>query len=312
MNQAIQIPSDQGPNKHTDTQTQTNQISAFKNDRALFEALTTRPHIAWPTIILFLVAFPSYFISTWFAVNGELNTLVAIAINSVTAFWCFTVLHEAGHNSLSLNKRLNDTLGRLAAIPLTMMPILKSWRFMHSQHHRFANEPEDPDLYSHGGPKYLYPLRWFTLDYGLGAFYGPLEKNRPEAERKENKYGLIFLIAVIATAIISGYGLELLLYFYIPSRFAVMFLALAFDFLPHYPHDTEQRDDIYKATNNRVGWEWLLTPVLLYQNYHLVHHLYPLVPFYRYLKVWRALEQDHMSHEPNLLDIFNRPVTINK
>ena len=26
-----------------------------------------------------------------------------------------------------------------------------------------------------------------------------------------------------------------------------------------------------------------MSPVLLYQNYHLVHHLHPLVPFYQYV-----------------------------
>ena len=29
--------------------------------------------------------------------------------------------------------------------------------------------------------------------------------------------------------------------------------------------------------------EWLLTPLMLSQNYHLVHHLHPSVPFYRYV-----------------------------
>ena len=286
------------------------EISNASDDQALFEQLTTRPYIAWPTVILFFIAFPCYLISTYLAITGQLATLPAIALNSVLAFWCFTVMHDAGHNALSLNKSLNDGLGRLAAIPLTLMPILKSWRYLHSQHHRFANGPEDPDLYSHAGPKWLYPLRWMTLDYGIAAYYAPIEKDRPAAEQKETRQSLIFFLTIVALSIFTGYWLELLLFWYIPSRFAVLFLALAFDFLPHFPHEVTQKDSMYKATNNRIGLEWLLSPILLYQNYHLVHHLYPLVPFYRYIAVWKALEKTHLENDPNLLNIANQAIEV--
>ena len=46
--------------------------------------------------------------------------------------------------------------------------------------------------------------------------------------------------------------------------------------------------------------ERLLTPVLLYQNYHLVHHLHPLIPFYRYIAVWRRNESEYLSGDPEL------------
>jgi hypothetical protein len=42
----------------------------------------------------------------------------------------------------------------------------------------------------------------------------------------------------------------------------------------------------YMATTMRFGLEWLLTPLLVYQNYHLIHHLYPEIPFYRMHKAY--------------------------
>ncbi|MGB2401659.1 MAG: fatty acid desaturase [Porticoccaceae bacterium] len=54
----------------------------------------------------------------------------------------------------------------------------------------------------------------------------------------------------------------------------------------------------HQCTSNRVGMEWLLTPLSLSQNYHLVHHLYPTVPFYRYLKIWDARKHYHQSQYP--------------
>jgi fatty acid desaturase len=51
--------------------------------------------------------------------------------------------------------------------------------------------------------------------------------------------------------------------------------------------------------------EWLLTPLLLYQNYHLVHHVYPTVPFYRYLKIWKAKQRYHESQNPATTDALS-------
>ena len=52
--------------------------------------------------------------------------------------------------------------------------------------------------------------------------------------------------------------------------------------------------DRFMATTMRMGWEWLLTPLLVYQNYHLIHHLYPTVPFYKMHDVWH-LKYDQLS-----------------
>ena len=76
------------------------------------------------------------------------------------------------------------------------------------------------------------------------------------------------------------------------------------DFLPHFPHETLAKDDRYQSTSNRVGMEWLLTPLFVYQNYHLVHHLYPTVPFYRTIKVWNAQKTFHEAQNPATVDAF--------
>lgn len=47
----------------------------------------------------------------------------------------------------------------------------------------------------------------------------------------------------------------------------------------------------------RLGWEWLLTPLLQYQNYHLLLHLHPSTPFYNNGRLWRLLEGDLRQHE---------------
>ena len=46
---------------------------------------------------------------------------------------------------------------------------------------------------------------------------------------------------------------------------------------------------------------WLLSPLLVYQNYHLMHHLYPTIPFYRYRKAWLARLDQHMARHPAIV-----------
>ncbi len=35
-----------------------------------------------------------------------------------------------------------------------------------------------------------------------------------------------------------------------------------------------------------------------WHNYHLVHHLYPTVPFYRYRRLWNARERTKATSVP--------------
>ena len=49
---------------------------------------------------------------------------------------------------------------------------------------------------------------------------------------------------------------------------------------------------------------------MLYQNYHLVHHLHPLIPFYRYLAVWRRNEETYLEGEPALATPRGRELTV--
>jgi len=55
------------------------------------------------------------------------------------------LMHEAAHGGLSRNQRLNDFLGHwLCAVPIGAS--LAAYRPYHLSHHRFAQQPEDPDL----------------------------------------------------------------------------------------------------------------------------------------------------------------------
>ncbi|WP_197466109.1 fatty acid desaturase, partial [Oleiphilus sp. HI0080] len=75
--------------------------------------------------------------------------------------------------------------------------------------------------------------------------------------------GLLILTAL-------GYGFEIVAFVIIPNIIAVLALALFFDYIPHHPHKSRSR---YHDTRIYPGT--LLNVLLLGQNYHLIHHMYP-------------------------------------
>lgn len=273
--------------------------------------LIAQPKYAWPTLILFVVSLSIWLTSTLAGANGLLPNWLAISISAISAYWLFTVLHDSTHRAISNNTRLNDWLGQISLLPLLPIPLYKMFRFVHMQHHRFTNEEteKDPDSYTSSGPTWQLPLRWFTLDFSYFAYYLPKLKQRPKEEQRELVYGLVVFAAMMVLFTWNGWMDEFLLYWFLPSRFAVFFLALAFDYLPHMPKKATQQEDPFQATNNRMGHEWLLTPILLWQNYHLVHHLYPRAPFYRYIKIWRSAEQDFRSRGALLVDWKSKEIS---
>ncbi|MCH8542017.1 MAG: hypothetical protein LAT61_00480 [Alcanivorax sp.] len=51
----------------------------------------------------------------------------------------------------------------------------------------------------------------------------------------------------------------------------------------------------------RMGQVWQLKPVPMCQNCHLVRHLYPTAPFYRYGKAWAARERRHRAKSGSMI-----------
>lgn len=274
------------------------------------DPLLQRPTFAWPTLALFAGSIVLWGTATTLASLGAMPVWAAVMTNTLASFWLFTVFHDASHNAVSSHKRLNDWIGRIAVLSLTPLAVFRAFRFIHMQHHRFANEDRerDPDGWCGGGRVWTLPLRWATLDLYYYVFYLRRWSQRPRSERRETLLTVGFGLGLVVVLIGLGAAAEMLLLWILPARISIFLLGFAFDFLPHYPHGVAERDNPWRATSNRVGMEWLLTPLLLYQNYHLVHHLYPRIPFYRYIRVWRAREPEHLANNPYLVTPLGRPL----
>ena len=277
------------------------------DDPALFKTLSQRPKVAWPTIALLFLAYGIFGGSTFAYVQGDLPLLWAIALNTLAAYISFTPTHEASHHGVSSNHQLNDWVGRIATALQSPVPFFRAFRYIHMQHHRFTNDKaKDPDVYVGTGPWWLLPFKWLSLDLSYLYFYSrpSVFPKRPKAERLDLLGAFVFGAVVFTAVTWAGWLEYYVLLFVIPGRITALFLAIAFDFLPHFPHQAQARDQPFQCTSNRVGMEWLMTPLLIFQNYHLVHHLYPTVPFYRYLRIWKARRNFHLSQNPATTTTF--------
>ncbi|MDJ0740761.1 MAG: fatty acid desaturase, partial [Gammaproteobacteria bacterium] len=104
------------------------------------------------------------------------------------------------------------------------------------------------------------------------------------AKHRSHRWSQILLDTIIVlgslAAVATGHAVELLVVFVVPTLLAVGFLGFAFDLLPHHPYDSTERFHDTRNLPSRT-----LNVLLLGQNYHLIHHLWNTIPWYKYQRV---------------------------
>jgi ring-1,2-phenylacetyl-CoA epoxidase subunit PaaE len=228
----------------------------------------------------------------------------------VAAYALYITMHDAAHGGVSRARWVNELVGRLSCPVITPLLAFPAFRYMHLCHHGATNEPDsDPDMWASGESFGQLVWRFATIDVGYYAFYLRRIRDRPRGELLDAGASLLTHVTIVAVLCGLGLGREVLLFWILPGRVTVFFLAWVLDYLPHRPHRIRQRDDAYRATCIRVGHEAWISPLMLWQNYHLSHHLYPRAPFWRTVALWRAREQWHLNREPELVTIWGRPLS---
>jgi fatty acid desaturase len=269
------------------------------------------PRVAWPTLALLIVGIGLWAFSSGMWLAHIWPWWISTLLNALASYLLFTVAHDAAHHAAAGDSGINEWIGRLATPFFAPHASFRVWRFVHMQHHRYTNHDDgrDPDGYTMAGPSWQRPLRWLTVDLQYMFFYAPRLRGRPRSELYEQFAALGLLVSLTAVALATGHVIDIIVLLYLPCRLAILYLGWAFDYLPHHRLHHTPSQDRFKTTRNRIGLERLLSPILLYQNYHLVHHLHPIVPFYRYLAVWRRNEDDYLDGDPALSTVRGRELT---
>ncbi|WP_378176093.1 fatty acid desaturase [Aquimarina sp. SS2-1] len=253
--------------------------------------------VAWPTILLFSVLSIGYILLWKFYLLGLWPIWTSI-IGAVLAYGMFTIAHEASHGNISGGVqsfvKLEKVLGWISSFFL-LFPF-SAFVVIHLRHHAHTNDPaNDPDHYVNGSNPLSIFFRCLTL---IGYYFElALGKHSKKNEAMNKIRGqsilfLFFLISILSAVIFLGYANTLFFVFILSALIAAPVLAFSFDWLPHYPHN-----NLSRYRNTRIitipGLEFLS----LYQSYHLIHHLHPRVPFYKYKSCFLDMESELLEKQ---------------
>jgi beta-carotene hydroxylase len=240
-----------------------------------------------PTVGLMLLALTLMVGGPWAWLALGLPREVATLACMIACYVSFTVMHEAVHGVAHANKGVNGLLGRVAAT-LLYSPF-RSFRAIHLEHHSHTNDPErDPDFGVSRRPRFLLPLHCLGIlvDYRRHFYGRPLWRSR--GELTEVLVNEALLLGVTAAALSMPATREWFVWCWlVPALGAATVLAYAFDYLPHVPHEGRGR---YRDTRAYPGP--VLHALLLAQNYHLVHHLWTTIPWFRYRRAFEGVRPE--------------------
>src|SRR3954447_1825616 len=92
---------------------------------------------AWGTIVAAVAL-----VTLW---PNPVTWLIAVMVVGTRQLGLAILMHEAAHGGLHGNRAINEWVGQwLCAVPVGAD--LASYRSYHLQHHKFTQQPEDPDL----------------------------------------------------------------------------------------------------------------------------------------------------------------------
>ncbi len=254
------------------------------------------PSVAWPTLFL-AVALPSSFAAFVYAGFAGLLPLWLCALClSPISYSHYTLVHESVHNNVVSKPRslawINTLVGWIGSLGLGIgWPALQR---THILHHSHTNTERDPDIFVKGTllqllakwlrglPTALIPM--FLVRFIDSSRYSTLEGVFTRSEIVQTSAVTLGSLALLIAAVATGHVAEWFCLWFIPTRIGILLLNIFFQWLPHHPFDHTER-----YLNTRISLWPGGTPLLLGQNLHLVHHLWPSVPFYNYMRLFRAL-----------------------
>ena len=271
-------------------QTQTQETPpAQTREEALQRAINHMRAPVYYQFFLFIIPATVMAVSGFLFMSGALPALAAIIINGIAQYFAFTVLHDSAHSVYCresvLLQRLNAVCSRIVGIAY-LIPF-SAFKFAHLGHHHHFNDAErDPDYWVAG----RNPLRVISHCATMHIpYYGVILRKAPMAIRLKLIASLLGIIGLVIASWAFGFLTELLVIWLIPAHIAIFLVAFVFDWMFHHPHHEKMFGDAPAYLLNKH-----IKPIASFcvanQTFHLIHHLYPRVPWTRVEKLYWEIE----------------------
>jgi len=258
------------------------------------------PRIAWLTLALAGTLLLLHTALLAAGVAGAIAPLWLTLPLGLVVYLAYTPAHEAIHRNIVRDRRfdpVNRVIGWWAGLSAGM-----SWPLLlrtHLAHHAHTNEAHDPDSFVHGPLRRLFamaalsvgtnlvPLPVWRLIYGnnppaLGYLDAWKVMKPGEWRQHQIAHGLMCL--GVWTTVALGHATEVFALYVLPATIGRLLMGIFLSWLPHRPRITGDR---YRSATLSRGR--LLAVASVGQSLHLMHHLWPRVPFYRYARLYRQL-----------------------
>ena len=265
-----------------------------KQGRQVAQALSGK--FAWRTVLWFVGVLAGAGTVAALTISGHLSYWAAVPINAILIYGIFATLHEAVHDNVVGRHRklrvIESLIGHVSGFVL--LAPYPGFRALHLHHHQHTNDPdEDPDYWVKSNNYLMVILRCMVIQPVYILHLWKIARN--PVVKRAFVFEMIYVfsyIPIIMAAYALGWGTQVMLLWILPGYIGVALCPLMFDWPVHHPHDSRGR---------YTGTAILLFPkpirafmeiLFLGHSYHLMHHLFPRIPFYHYAKAYYALETE--------------------
>ena len=237
----------------------------------------------------------------WLTLSGAVALGWLVLPIGFTTYAHYTLVHESVHGNIVRNRRyawVHTLVGWYGSIMLfSTWPLLER---THKHHHSFVNTEKDPDIYVKLSlPRLLLRNLISTVmqpvpillqkrvfrDSALARGYVNADQIMSRNEKIQHHVVNGLQCLIFWSLALGVFGWVFVGLVYGAVLIAMNMLIIMFQWLPHHPFSETGR---YSATRNIgfTGWNLLF----LWQNWHLMHHLWPSVPFYNYQRLYNRLQ----------------------
>jgi fatty acid desaturase len=225
---------------------------------------------------------------------GWIGRLIAIAAGAAALNAFYLLSHEGHHHLLFRNAVANHAANILLCVPLLHSP--SAYRVLHELHHRFLGGPGDPDEYRNytANPRIRWALQWVRLTIGT-LVYMPLipavawrRATNAERRRITVEYAAMTIVWVM---VFRAFPIRDLLQAWLIPGIVVGYISAVRALAQHAL--TDPADPLLASRSVRSNA--FVSFLLLNENYHLEHHLFPEVPSYNLPRL-HTLLQTRLPH----------------